>query len=94
MNGSLSGAVSAGGLGGVVARSIGGVNADPRVHAAAQHAAQAASGEGVIREVWKENLEAEMGVLRDLVEQYPYVAMVGIRTPGRALAVMGAVVAL
>lgn len=75
MNGTLSGAVSAGGLGGVVARSIGG-GADPRAQVAAQQAA-AVSGEGVIREVWKENLEAEMGVLRDLVEQFPYVAMVG-----------------
>lgn len=33
-----------------------------------------------IREVWAENLEAEMVVLRDLVEQYPYLAMVFIIT--------------
>jgi hypothetical protein len=29
-----------------------------------------------IREVWADNLEQEMGVLRDLVEKYPYLAMV------------------
>ncbi|CAG8539374.1 4168_t:CDS:2 [Acaulospora morrowiae] len=28
-----------------------------------------------IKEVWAENLEEEMGVLRDLVEQYPFLAM-------------------
>ena len=80
LNGSLSGAVSGGGLGGVVARSIGGVNAaDPRIQAmaSAQQAAAHASAEGVIRDVWKENLEAEMGVLRNLVDRYPYIAMVG-----------------
>jgi hypothetical protein len=79
MNGALvGGAVSAGGLGGVVSRNIGGVSMDPRAQATAA-AAQAAvnSGEGVIRDVWKENLEAEMAVLRNLVERYPYIAMVG-----------------
>jgi hypothetical protein len=30
-----------------------------------------------IKEVWAENLEEEMKVLRDLVERYPYLAMVG-----------------
>lgn len=29
-----------------------------------------------IKEVWAENLEEEMSVLRDLVEQYPFLAMV------------------
>jgi hypothetical protein len=29
-----------------------------------------------IREVWAENLEEEMSHLRDLVEEYPYLAMV------------------
>jgi len=81
MNGSLGGAVSAGGLGGVVTRNIGSVT-DPRLQAAvaAQAAAQAAvvSGEGVIRDVWAENLDAEMGVLRNLVDRYPYIAMVGV----------------
>lgn len=31
---------------------------------------------GRIREVWKHNLHEEMAVLRDLVEDYPYIAMV------------------
>lgn len=31
---------------------------------------------GRIREVWKHNLEEEMAVLRDLVQKYPYIAMV------------------
>lgn len=29
-----------------------------------------------IKEVWAENLEEEMAHLRDLVEEYPYLAMV------------------
>ena len=76
MNSALAGGVSTGGLGGVVARSIGGV--DPRAQVAAA-AAQAAvvSGEGVIRDVWSENLEDEMNTLRNLVDRYPYIAMVG-----------------
>lgn len=77
MNGALvGGAVSAGGLGGVVARNIPGVSVDPRAQVAVAAAqAAVASGEGVIRDVWKENLEAEMAVLRSLVERYPYIAM-------------------
>jgi hypothetical protein len=31
----------------------------------------------IIREVWAENLDQEMALLRDLVDQYPYLAMVG-----------------
>lgn len=31
-----------------------------------------------IKEVWAENLEEEMAYLRDLVEEYPYLAMVRI----------------
>lgn len=31
---------------------------------------------GRIREVWKHNLQEEMAVLRDVVEKYPYIAMV------------------
>lgn len=75
--GVMNGGVSSGGLGGVVARSIG---VDPRAHsvpAAAQQAAQVVSGEGVIRDVWAENLQEEMGVLRDLVDRYPFISMVG-----------------
>lgn len=29
-----------------------------------------------IRDVWEDNLEEEMGVLRGMIERYPYVAMV------------------
>lgn len=82
---SMNGGVSASGLGGVVTRSIG---VDPRAQmvaaAAQQQAAQAAvSGEGVIRDVWAENLSEEMAVLRDLVDRFPYIAMVR-RSPGTA----------
>ena len=31
-----------------------------------------------IREVWKYNLHDEMAILRDLVDKYPYIAMVGL----------------
>lgn len=34
------------------------------------------SNKGRIREVWKHNLEEEMAVLRDIIDKYPYVAMV------------------
>jgi len=29
----------------------------------------------VTREVWADNLEEEMGIIREVVTQYPYVAM-------------------
>ena len=28
-----------------------------------------------IREVWQDNLEAEMAIIRDIVDDYPYLAM-------------------
>lgn len=31
-----------------------------------------------IREVWAENLDEEMGYLRDTLARYPYVAMVSV----------------
>jgi CCR4-NOT transcription complex subunit 7/8 len=34
------------------------------------------TNKGRIREVWKHNLHEEMAVLRDLVDKYPYIAMV------------------
>ena len=37
---------------------------------------------GRIREVWKHNLHEEMAVLRDMVDKYPYIAMVSLRTSG------------
>lgn len=81
----MNGAVSAAGLGGAV---VPGRGADPRVlqaqaqaqiahQAQAQAQQQAAQNDsGQIRDVWAEDLEQEMGVLRGLVERYPYVAMV------------------
>jgi CCR4-NOT transcription complex subunit 7/8 len=30
----------------------------------------------IIREVWAENLDQEMALLRELVDHYPYLAMV------------------
>lgn len=35
-----------------------------------------------IREVWAENLDEEMGYLRDTLERYPYVAMVSYPAVG------------
>lgn len=40
---------------------------------------------GRIREVWKHNLHEEMAVLRDLVDKYPYIAMVS-RIPAQPMA--------
>lgn len=54
-------------------------------HGGAQHqahngmidtGARGAANKGRIREVWKGNLEEEMATLRQLVDKYPYIAMV------------------
>jgi CCR4-NOT transcription complex subunit 7/8 len=37
---------------------------------------QGGASKGRIRDVWKHNLTEEMAVLRELVDDYPYVAMV------------------
>jgi CCR4-NOT transcription complex subunit 7/8 len=41
-------------------------------------------GESRIREVWKNNLAEEMAILRQLVDQYQYIAMVRWDLTGRA----------
>lgn len=43
---------------------------------------------GRIREVWKNNLKEEMAVLRDLVEKYNYIAMVGVSGDAREASVL------
>lgn len=43
-----------------------------------------AKGESRIREVWKNNLAEEMAILRQLVDQYQYIAMVRWDLTGRA----------
>lgn len=45
---------------------------------AVDHPPRNAQAKGRIREVWKHNLHEEMKVLRDLVDKYPYVAMVRV----------------
>lgn len=50
------------------------------VMAAADHPVRN-QAKGRIREVWKHNLHEEMKVLRDLVDHYPYVAMVRVLNP-------------
>ena len=40
--------------------------------------ARSSLNKGRIREVWKSNLHEEMAMLRQLVDKYPYIAMVWI----------------
>lgn len=34
-----------------------------------------------IRDVWESNLDEEMANIREILEEYPYVAMVSVGTP-------------
>jgi len=36
------------------------------------------NGDKHIREVWGDNLEDEMAAIRDIIENYPYIAMVSL----------------
>jgi CCR4-NOT transcription complex subunit 7/8 len=45
-----------------------------------EHSARG-QAKGRIREVWKYNLAEELAILRELVGKYPYIAMVGHRSP-------------
>lgn len=51
-------------------------HAQQQPHGLAEHATRVVQGKGRIREVWKHNLHEEMANLRDLVDRYPYIAMV------------------
>lgn len=56
-------------------------HAQQQAHGLAEHATRAAQNKGRIREVWKHNLHEEMATLRELIERYPYIAMVGLLRP-------------
>jgi CCR4-NOT transcription complex subunit 7/8 len=51
-------------------------HAQQQGHGLVEHATRGAQ-KGRIREVWKHNLHEEMANLRDLIDRYPYIAMVG-----------------
>lgn len=53
-----------------------------QAHALGEHGSRTQS-KGRIREVWKHNLLEEMANLRNLVDRYPYIAMVGFPCCGR-----------
>lgn len=50
---------------------------------------RAAGTKGRIREVWKGNLAEEMAVLRQLVDKYPYIAMVRLYISRSACTIPG-----
>jgi CCR4-NOT transcription complex subunit 7/8 len=52
-------------------------------HGMAEHGSRAQS-KGRIREVWKHNLEEEIAALRNLIDKYPFVAMVCVEPQRRA----------
>ena len=86
MNGnalSISGGFGAAGLGMAGGTGLASQAAQMGFAAAGQHNGMGESGgpRGAakpprIRDVWKHNLEEEMALLRQLVERYPYIAMV------------------
>lgn len=71
------GGVSAAGLGGVVGRAGVGVGSNSGMAIDARGPVTTPPERSMIRDVWAQDLEKEMAVLRDLVETYQYVAMVG-----------------
>lgn len=72
--------VSAAGLGGTLAGARGAaeMRANAMAAATAAAAAQENGPEKVIRDVWAEDLQREMGILREVVDKYPYIAMVRV----------------
>jgi hypothetical protein len=48
-------------------------------HPRLPHHSLAASEHDFIRDVWAHNLEEELDIIRDIVEEFPFVAMVCIR---------------
>jgi len=71
------GGVSAAGLGGVVGRTGVGVGSGSGMAIDVRGPVTTPPERSMIRDVWAQDLEKEMAVLRDLVETYQYVAMVG-----------------
>lgn len=44
-----------------------------------ERTARTGGAKGRIREVWRHNFDEEMTVLMDLAEDFPYIAMVGLK---------------
>lgn len=55
---------------------MGFANAQSQGHNGMGESGSRGSKKGRIREVWKHNLQEEIKMLRDLVDDYPYIAMV------------------
>lgn len=45
-----------------------------------EHSGRTAQHKGRIREVWKSNLHEEMEVIRSMVEKFPYVSLVSLKS--------------